>query len=301
MKKIMRIISRIIIAILIILIGSLTISTISNAIITSSENKHYPAPGALVPVHGDKMHVYTEGNGDRKIVLLSGFGTHCPVLDFKDLVEELSAEYTVIVVEYFGYGWSGRTDSPRTVANIVEETREAMKLAGISPPYSLMPHSLSGIYALYYASTYPNEVDAIIGLDSSVPAQYPLFKRLKDQNTSTYSPSDRGSTFWDFMRVTGLRRITLTLAPLAQIDSYSTADMALLKTMYLKNYGNPDLIDEADRIMDNLLVVENMKIPTDIPSAFVLADNSVEINTSLNDLDWKKVHEDLMPKMSMGK
>jgi len=301
MKKIMRIISRIIVVILVILIGSLAISTISNAIISSLENKEYPAPGALVTVHDEKMHVYTKGTGDRKIVLLSGFGTYCPVLDFKPLMERLSNEYTVIVVEYFGYGWSGRTKSPRTVANIVEETREALKLAGFTPPYSLMPHSLSGIYALYYASTYPDEVAAVIGLDSSVPAQIPLFEKNKEEDINIYPPSSQGSSYWDLLRLTGLRRISLKLTPLARIDSYSTADMALLKTMYLRNYGNANLISEADHILDNLLAVQNMTIPADLPAVFILAGDSVEISSSMNGLDWEKAHEDLLPGNVYGK
>ena len=104
MKKIMRIISRIIVVIVTTLIGLLAISAISNAIMTSSEKKQYPAPGMLFTVHGNKMHVYSQGTGDKKIVLLSGFGTQCPVLDFKHLMDGLSTQYTVIVVEYFGYG-----------------------------------------------------------------------------------------------------------------------------------------------------------------------------------------------------
>ena len=301
MRKFVRIIGWMVVVLLVVLVGSLLISTISNAVITGTDNRQYPAPGALVTVHGESMHIYSEGSGDMKIVLLSGFGINCPVLDFMGLVEELSTDHTVIVVEYFGYGWSGRTNSPRTVANIVEETREALKLAGFTPPYTLMPHSLSGIYALYYASTYPVEVSAIIGLDSSVPAQLPSFQRLKDQNASIYMPAEKGSFYWEFKRLTGLERIYLALKPLAMVDSYSETDMDLYKTMYLKNYGNQDLIDEADRILDNLLTVENMTIPKDIPSAFILAGDSVEISTSLNNLDWIKAHENLMPENTYGK
>ena len=32
-----------------------------------------------------------------------------------------------------------------------------------------MPHSMSGLYCLYYANYYPNEIYAIIGLDMSLP------------------------------------------------------------------------------------------------------------------------------------
>jgi hypothetical protein len=107
------------------------------------------------------------------------------------------------------------------------------------------------------------------------------------------------------MRVSGLRRIAMRLAPerlgITKIDSYSDADMALLKTMILRNYGNLDLIDEANRILDNLTTVQNMVIPSNIPTAFVLADRSVEINRKVQGLDWIKLHEDQVAGNVYGK
>lgn len=32
-----------------------------------------------------------------------------------------------------------------------------------------MPHSMSGLYSLYYSNTYPSEVKAIVGIDASLP------------------------------------------------------------------------------------------------------------------------------------
>jgi len=305
MKKIIRRITKIIVLLIVALFGLLAISAVSNAIITSAEEKQYPAPGMLVTVHGSKMHIYSKGTGDKKIVLLSGFGTQAPALDFKYLMDGLSTQYTVIVVEYFGYGWSDRTDAPRTVSNIVEETREALKLAGISPPYILMAHSISGIYALYHAEKYPEEIEAIIGLDSSVPAQYSIFEDYKKRNIAIYPPSSQGSNFWEFIRASGLRRVALQLTPdqlgVTKIDSYSTADMDLLKTMFLWNYGNPNLIDESNRILDNFMAVQNMEIPSNIPTAFILADSTVEIYRTVQGLDWKKLHEDQVADNIYGK
>ena len=67
------------------------------------------------------------------------------------------------------YGWSDLTDKERTVENIVGEIRMALKEANIEGPYILMPHSISGIYILYYANQYPSEVKAIIGIDPTLP------------------------------------------------------------------------------------------------------------------------------------
>lgn len=52
------------------------------------------------------------------------------------------------------------------------ETRTALQKAGLCGPYVLLPHSMSGLEALYWATQYPNEVEAIIGLDMAMPKAY---------------------------------------------------------------------------------------------------------------------------------
>lgn len=69
-------------------------------------------------------------------------------------------------------GFSDVVDVARDIDTILSETRTALAKAEISGPYILCPHSISGIEALYWAQTYPNEVMAIIGLDMAVPEFY---------------------------------------------------------------------------------------------------------------------------------
>jgi pimeloyl-ACP methyl ester carboxylesterase len=291
MNKTVRIISKAFLVVVAIVIGLLAISTISNLIITCAEKNQYTAPGKLVTVRGHKMHVYSKGTGEKKIVLLSGFGSSSPVLDFKYLMEKLSTDYTVIVVEYFGYGWSDKTDAPRTTANIVEETREALRAAGFKPPYILMPHSLSGIYTLYYANTHPEEVEAIVGLDSSVPAQFLFWVYDKRRVQGIYPPNFPNPRVLEFLRISGLGRIGLQLAHMLKIESLSNADTEVKNTMILWNYVNPDLIDESHRMYQNSKVVKKMKIPSTIPAAFILADRTEKESGMINGAGWKKMHE----------
>lgn len=103
-------------------------------------------------------------------MLIPGFGTGAPALDFKPLIDELSPFYKVVAVEPFGYGLSDETDKERTTANIISEVHEAVQNLNIDQ-YILMGHSIGGIYGLEYAKKYPNEVSAFVGVDSSVPEQ----------------------------------------------------------------------------------------------------------------------------------
>lgn len=128
--------------------------------------------GQLVEVNGHKMSLYTEGQGDKTLVFLSGGGTCSPILDFHSLYTRLSDSYQIAVVEKLGYGFSDVVDTERSIPSILNETRTALAEAGITGPYVLCPHSMSGIEVLYWAQQYPDEVEAIIGLDMAVPQAY---------------------------------------------------------------------------------------------------------------------------------
>lgn len=128
--------------------------------------------GQLVEVNGAKMNVYTEGSGEKTLIFLSGGGTCSPVLDFRSLYSLLSDDYRIVVIEKFGYGFSDIIDTPRDIDSVLESSREALRQAGIEGPFTLCPHSLSGIESLYWAQKYPNEIEAIIGLDMALPSAY---------------------------------------------------------------------------------------------------------------------------------
>ncbi|MGG3859238.1 hypothetical protein ABET41_14920 [Metabacillus fastidiosus] len=113
--------------IVLIIAAILFIGVISSQIITIYEKNKYPPLGQLVEVDGKSMHVYTKGKGANTIVLLSGLGTAAPALDYEPLINEMAKDNRIVVVETFGYGWSDVTNKERTVENIVEEIRTALK------------------------------------------------------------------------------------------------------------------------------------------------------------------------------
>ena len=125
--------------------------------------------GKKVAVAGTTLNVYTEGSGSPTIVFLSGGGVTCPVLEYKPIYRRMSKNYRIAVVEKAGYGFSGEMKTPRTVENLVSEDREALRRAGIEPPYVLAAHSYSGLETVYWANSYPDEVKAVLSLDMGVP------------------------------------------------------------------------------------------------------------------------------------
>ncbi|MCR5616014.1 MAG: alpha/beta hydrolase [Saccharofermentans sp.] len=150
----------------------LLVSFIRHRVLLEGEKDILTPPGQMIDVDGHQMHVYSVGEGDKTLVLMAASGTVCPSLDFKNLYTSLGDDYRIVVVEKFGYGYSDIVNRPRDIATILSDTREALSGAGIEGPYILCPHSYSGLEALYWAQTYPDEVEAIIGLDMVFPETY---------------------------------------------------------------------------------------------------------------------------------
>lgn len=123
-------------------------------------------------VFGQKMYARVYENNQKEsqetVVLLSGFGTENPNNDFKYLIDELQKNFKVVVLDYFGYGNSDETDRERSNKDIVDEFNKALEQLKIDKCI-LMPHSMSGLYALYFASNFPEKVEAIVGIDMSLP------------------------------------------------------------------------------------------------------------------------------------
>ena len=125
-------------------LGITLASTAANAVLEQQERSSTAQYGHLVEVAGGALNVVRAGTkGGQPLVLLSGFSTVAPALDFSPLIRELDA-YDVIVVEGFGYGYSDMSARERTVENISTELHEALSSLDIKEPYVLAGHSLGG-------------------------------------------------------------------------------------------------------------------------------------------------------------
>lgn len=282
-----KILIKISITLFFLFIVCLVVLTATHQVLKAIEQSKYQAPGELVSVDRHKMHVFSKGSGSKTIVLLSGYGTGSPVIDFSPLTKELSKSYKVVVVENFGYGWSDITKTPRTAENIVNETRTALKEAGFNPPYILMPHSIWGIYSIYYANMYPHEIESIVGIDTSVPAQIKVINSNRKM-----------SRLATLEEITGLIRIKTKLDPSSVISksaagAYTDDEIKLMRLMYCWHANNASLINESNQFYTNFEAVQNMQYPKSMPVLFFLSKESVDGFTSLG-MDWIYMHEQLV-------
>ena len=160
-------------------------------------------------------------------------------------------------------GWSDITDKERTVENIVEEIRTALKESNIEGPYILMPHSISGIYSIYYANKYPDEVRAVIGIDPTLPG-------FNHSSHTMPKVSDSHTIPKFHVAPTGIARLALFLIPdlflpLAEEDIYSEENLKMTNAISVWNSFNKNVANETNNIHHNIDKTIDMMFPSDIP------------------------------------
>jgi pimeloyl-ACP methyl ester carboxylesterase len=83
--------------------------------------------GIFIDVNGGKICVNVQGTGSKTVVLLTGAGSPSPVLEMAPLAEKLKENFTIVTIEYFGYGLSNIVKSDRTVEKICEEIHTVLQ------------------------------------------------------------------------------------------------------------------------------------------------------------------------------
>ena len=218
----------------------------------AKEDEQFIPNGELVKINDHHIHVFTEGTGDETLVFMAGGGTSSPMLDFKSLYSLLQDSYKIVVIEKAGYGFSDITDEARDIDTILFETREALKQSGVTGPYILLPHSMSGIEALYWAQVYPDEVQAIIGLDMAVPAAY--------ENYDINMPLIHLGAF---IANNGLTRWIPNISE-SEAIKYGTLtenEKTLYKTIFYRRTSTKNMIEEVKQIKTNAKTVAAKSSP----------------------------------------
>jgi len=279
---------KIIIVLVVVLLVILVVIYINHRIQLNKEEVLRTPLGELVEVNGHQMSVYVEGNGDKTIVFMSGGGTCSPILDFKSLYSTLSDNYKIVVVEKFGYGFSDVVDKERSIDSILADTRTALKEVGIQGPYVLCPHSMSGIEALYWAQQYPEEVEAIIGLDMAVPKAYEDYK--------INMPMLKISQF--AARV-GITRILpgISESDAMKHGTLSDTEQEIYRAIFYEKTATTTMLNEVKWIKENAEIVQNAGVPQ-VPIFLFVSNGS---GTGWNEEEWCGYQESYLVNVANGK
>lgn len=269
---------KIVLIIMIVIVAFLILVYVNHRVQSKKEKKTLTPMGQMVTVDGHDMCVYSGGTGNVTLVFLSGGGTCAPILDFQSLDSLLLDDYKVAVVERFGYGFSDVTDKSRRLDSVLEDTRQALKEAGCEAPYVLCPHSMSGLEALYWVQTYPDEVQAIIGLDMAVPEYYADMK-----------------VNMPMLKLTGVAaRIGLTrLIPgvwegdAVKRGTLSDKEKETYQALFYRKTATETMLNEYQAVGENARMVAERPIPQ-IPMLLFVSNGT---GTGFDTDTWRKIPE----------
>lgn len=115
------------------------------------------------------LNIYRIGNkkSKHKLIGISGLGVNNYSIEMSFVNEKLKGDYEIIYIDRAGYGFSDDTSKIQIIEQIVSDYRNVLKNAGIEGPYILMPHSIGGVYATYWESIYPKEIEGVIFIDGT--------------------------------------------------------------------------------------------------------------------------------------
>ncbi len=243
----------------------------------------------MVEVDGHQMSVYTEGTGETTLVFMSGGGTCSPILDFKSLYSLLSNEYQIAVVEKFGYGFSDIVDRNRDIDVILEDTRAALTAAGLTAPYVLCPHSMSGLEALYWAQKYPDEVTAIIGLDMAVPQYYDSMPI----NHSLLKAASRAASIGVTRFIPGLSD-----SDAIKYGTLSDKEKEIYKAVFYSRTATITMINETESVKENVKKVELAGVPQ-LPMLLFISNG--QGGTGFDEETWREIPIEYISQVKDGK
>lgn len=273
MKKVLKVTGRVLLVIVVIVVLSGVVLFANNKIQLKNEESLLTPLGELVEVDGHNISVYNEGDGEKTLVFLQGGGLPSPILEAKSLFSLLSDEYRIVVLERPGYGFSDEVDGITPLETIISWEREALSNLGIDAPYILIPHSASGIEAILWAQLYPDEVEAIIGLDMSVPAYYEKMYDMDEMRAMKEDMEVSVDSTLLLYKTFGLTRFQ----PIDDfLDSFKTGtltdeDKIIYKALAYKIYPNKTMMTGMLSLPDDMALICSMPKP-DVPMLLFISD-----------------------------
>lgn len=264
MKKMLIVLKKILVLIIAVIALGFASIYIYHTYQLNKEEALIQSEGFIVKLHDKKINVYNEGSGEETFVFMSGSGIAAPLYEMKGLYSKFSKEQKIAVVERAGYGYSDVFNDDRHIDEMLDQTREALLQSGNTPPYILVPHSLSGLEAIYWAQKYPDEVKSIIALDIGLPHQY-----VSHKMSFVDSLTVRGM---NILTTIGVHRLfpSATYNPEVMKQSFLTdQEKEIYKALSYKQMFNNDMEQELLQSYDNSKKSVALPIPKETPILFL--------------------------------
>ena len=142
------------------------------ALASRRDRRRYTGMGRCIDIGNQRsLFVVEKGTGNTTVLFESGIAaTH---LNWYGIQERVSRFAATVAYDRCGLGWSSPARTERTPANTASELHEALRLAGIKPPYLLVGHSFGGMVMRRFALLYPKEVSGLVLVDPMRCCEWP--------------------------------------------------------------------------------------------------------------------------------
>jgi pimeloyl-ACP methyl ester carboxylesterase len=149
-------------------IGLAGLATAATSSVALASGVEAPAPIALYAAPQTQARL---SDGRRYNLVCMGKGGPVAVLDvglrdwslsWRGLQPELAKVTRTCIADRAGYGFSDPGPSPRDSVAETQDLENALKAAGIRPPYILVGHSLGGLNTRLFAYRNPDKVGGLI-------------------------------------------------------------------------------------------------------------------------------------------
>ncbi|WP_442602824.1 alpha/beta fold hydrolase [Paenibacillus sp. KN14-4R] len=292
MRKVWKVLRNILIALIALILIVSAAVFIYHKYQLSKESALLSSKGTLVDFDNKKINVYNEGSGGDTYVLMPGSGIAAPIYEMKGLYSKFSKDNKIAIIERAGYGYSDVLDDDRDLDRILEQSREALIRSGNQPPYVLMPHSMSGLEAIYWAQKYPDEVKAIIAMDIGLPQDYVTYKMSFVQSLNIRAMNV-------FTKI-GFHRFLPSSTYNEEVlkQSFLTdQEKEIFKAISFKMTFNDDMLHELLQIDENAKKSVARPLPKGTPILFLAAYTDQNEHSAYNERK-NKSYEELASQLS---
>ncbi len=163
-------------------------------------------PGELVDINGRALHIRIQGEGSPTVVLEAGLGGG--VLDWTLVAPEIAKFTRVVSYDRAGLGWSEAAATPRTPRLVVEDLRTALKSKQVDGPFVLVGHSDGGLKVRMFYYMHPEDVAALVLVDSSHVDQDP---RLPKELAAKFAEIEQITSVSSKLSAFGITRLLMKL------------------------------------------------------------------------------------------